>query len=238
MQFRSLIFSILLTLVVITSGCQGALAGIHIGVWGGSNSDGGIGVGINLPAWGSESSPAEILLPENLPFQIGEIVAENTWYYRRFLGLTPKGALVVQDYYQQYPSAVLPVPDTELKLTDAYVVLTLQSVTAALPTISVHDMNAMFASSDFAGDELSNSFPYHTLNIDGDLVVWYASGNKALTTHYQAGLLHGNWQQWYENTNLQVKGQYQFGERFGNWIFWNERGEIIRQYDYLRSDHP
>lgn len=233
MQFRSLVFSIFLTFAVIASGCQGTLAGIHIGVWGGSNSESGLGVGISLPAWGNESSPTEVLLPENLPFQTGEIVAENAWYYRRFLGLTPKGALVVQDYYQQDPFSVLPASDIELKLTDAYVVLTLQSVTAALSTISVHDMNAMFASSDFTHDDLLDSFPYHTLKIDGDLVIWYVSGNKALRAHYQVGLLHGKWHQWYENTNQQVKGQYQFGERFGNWIFWNESGEIIREYHYL-----
>lgn len=240
MQFRRLIFPILLTWVLLLiSGCQGVSSGIHIGVWGGSSSSGGVGVGVSLPTWGSGSPPAEVLLPENLPFQVGAVVAENELYYRRFLGVTPRGAFVVQDYYKlQHEPLAQSDPDTELKLTDAYVVLTLQSVTALLPDVSVHDMNAVMASLDIVrvGD-IPDVFSYMELNIDGDLILWYSSGNKALATQYQAGLLHGHWQQWYENANLQVEGQYQFGERFGNWVFWDDKGEILHQYNYLKNVH-
>lgn len=225
-QMRSGKVFVVALLTVVLASCGGP-NGISIGVFGGSSGRTGVGMGVGFPIGGRQSDSEVTQTPAmgaNMPFAVGEVVAENDLYYRRFLGVTAQGKFVVQDFYKQYENQA-PSNGTraDSKLSDAYVLMSLEEVQGTLCRENMQ-----------MGNELSIEMLewLGNLDADGPLVLWFANGQKALETGYDAGHLNGHWTQWFVSGNKQYSGSFVQGERVGRWIRWNDQGVIMEENDY------
>lgn len=209
-----------LALVILPglAACQGP-QGLNVGVFGGSRGNFGVGVGFPMGGWpGNVANP----LPESsVPYGVREIVAENDLYYRRFLGLTPQGGFVVQDFYKSTP-AEQGNSSVERKLTDAYVLSSRGDMVGPLFTEVVQTQGQ-------GGLNPAMVRWLEQFRADGVYVLWYADGRKALQTSYQNDALQGQWTQWYANGVKHWQGMYAHGQRRGVWSHWDEQGRLLEE---------
>lgn len=213
-------------------GCGGP-NGVSIGVFGGSRGT-GMGIGVGFPIGSPYPDQGHVQMQESVAsFKVGEVVGENDLYYRRFLGLTERNGFVVQDFYKSdggvFEESVrgqglgIEHSFSDKKLTNAYVLLWAEDVQGVM---FAHDVCAAGALSQEVSEWL------RARRIEGEFVIWFASGQKALSANFKNGQLDGQWAQWYEQGGKQVLGRYEQGEQVGIWSFSREDGVLTLEHDY------
>lgn len=215
---KAVALAILVAAVSVTA-CNGISPNIGIGVFGGSRHS-GVGVGVGFPIGGSVPSVPQTP-PQVVAYNVGDLVAENDLFYRKFLGMTPQNGYVVQDFYKSAHSAVATQSEqSDEKLTDAYVLRTEADVEGLLYSGAVEGSGGLSQGMlNWLGQ----------LNAAGPYVLWYENGRKALETRYLNGQLHGAWTVWYANGQMQTEGAYDHGQRVGVWRMWNEQGVLLHE---------
>lgn len=63
---------------------------------------------------------------------------------------------------------------------------------------------------------------------DGELSVWYESGQRRSRGTWQRGQKHGLFEHWHENGKPAKRVVYDRGLADGPYVEWNERGEVVR----------
>ena len=208
--------AILLSLPLLLTACSPN--GIGVGVYGGSHS--GIGVGMSFPFPGSNGRPADQSDSGGLSLKQGQIVAQNEFYYRRFVGAASNGSFVVQDFYNQNKSDANG-KSQDAKLSDIYSVTGQDNVLNSLPA-KVFDLEKQDWDSHL-GEWLVN------LKADGVVTLWHINGQKAISLRYNKQQPEGEYLQWYGNGQLHWQGEYRQGKRSGVWRQWSSSGRLISE---------
>lgn len=178
-----------------------------------------------------EDPQAQPIPPE--PYELGEVIAQNQWFYREFWGTGDNGAFIVQDFYQE----------NHAKRTDPYTMLRRDEAQNLL-----------------LNGDMTPSQQYAQLRvtgIDGPYVQWFPDGTKAIEGNYSNALPQGTWTLWYENGNPMLqetlvngvssgesigwypnakqagRGQYANGVRQGVWTVWYNNGAKMQEGAYV-----
>ena len=134
--------------------------------------------------------------------------------YRVFLGVTPKGYYVVQDFYA----------DNQKKLTDPYVVRTKEDVVTEEYLSDNVKVEGMFTAWYPEGQKY-----YQVIKVDGKSegyeTVWHRSGRLAATYPHINGRADGWQEEWEENGQMIKKCHYKDGKMDGLCTLWHENGQ-------------
>lgn len=119
--------------------------------------------------------------------------------YRVFLGITPSGHYVVQEFYTE----------NNAKATNPYQVFTQEGVTKPFCDFSVPDE------------------PCGPQGIEGEFISWYPNGQKESHIFYSNGKLHGKYLQFYDNGQKAVEFDAEYDEIIGDLHLWSYEGYTV-----------
>ncbi|CAK7059426.1 toxin-antitoxin system YwqK family antitoxin [Saezia sanguinis] len=164
-------------------------------------------------------SPADPSATAAVPWETGETILTGPCFkqsncYRKFLGVTDQGKVLIQDFYASGPKA-----------TDPYTVLTPQD--AGLPFVGT-TINADTLSNEPTNiDNLFSKSP----GIDGLHVIWSENGQKLSEAHYQQGSALPSFATfWYpSNSTKLAEWTFQADGQNGFTTLWYESGQKLAE---------
>ena len=122
--------------------------------------------------------------------------------YRKFLGMTPDGYYLVQDFYKK----------SNNKYTSPYMITNEQAVT------------------QFYTQQIE--FENNRAPIAGAYITWWQNGRKQTQGNYQNGNAEGISIFWYNNGQKGEEGQYRNGKPVGTWSRWESDGTLRKKQTY------
>jgi len=164
-------------------------------------------------------SPADPSATAAVPWKTGETILTGPCFkqsncYRKFLGVTDQGKVLIQDFYA-----------SGLKATDPYTVLTPQD--AGLPFVGT-TINADTLSNE--PSNIDNLFSKST-GIDGLHVIWSENGQKLSEAHYQQGAALPSFATfWYPSNGTKLaEWTFQADGQNGFTTLWYESGQKLAE---------
>lgn len=188
-----------------------------------------------------------------LPYQVGQVVAGNDLYERKFLGVSVADGTdgyLVQEFYKQSGD----------KYTDPFVLSSLDDVTRGLVDADT-PMAAELPRCDQGlaivglytawypnGQKMlqgrhraAASTASAVCTADGTWTWWSESGEKIREVTYQNGQQAGPWTQWWPSGQMAVQGLYEqsalesTSAAEGQWQWWWENGQLQAQGTFVNG---
>ena len=171
-------------------------------------------LGLLNPLWAGQvfaqnKSELQIYLPE-AKWETGTVVVKGNITldnnlipgYRKFLGMTPDGYYLVQDFYKQ----------DNKKYTSPYMI-TNETAVAQFYTNLIE-------------------FEDNRAPIAGAYITWWQNGRKQTQQNYLNGKAEGISIFWYVNGQKGEEGQYKNGKPVGTWSRWESDGSLRKTQTY------
>ncbi|MFD1261343.1 toxin-antitoxin system YwqK family antitoxin [Entomomonas asaccharolytica] len=161
-------------------------------------------------------------------YKEGEIIAQNSEYYRKFMGKNTDNFYVVQDFYSGF----------DTKLTNPFTLTRAEHLTR-LPTTAINDSGYYASLSIYRTFRLwtKEGDPIEELNfmdgkVDGPAIKWYPNGQQMYQRYYKGNVPDGLWSEWYANGQLKSEGLYADNKQIGPWRIWFEDGSLTSEVFY------
>lgn len=161
-------------------------------------------------------------------YQDGQIIARNTYYYRKFDHKTTDNLYVVQDFYSGF----------DVKLTDPFTLTKIDDLTEIPHSyvtnssfylgLSIYGRLRLWSKDNQPIEELS----FSDGNVTGLAMRWYSNGQKQYERIYKANVADGVWREWYESGQIKVEGNYANAKKDGLWRERYPDGSIALEDNY------
>lgn len=184
------------------------------------------------------------------PWKVGDIIVRDAhyvtgtkwsdWHYRKFLGITGKGYIVVQDFYQGSDKKTIdPIEITQQDLvtdmpcTTSYIsdvfngmwTLWYENGQKAREVLFLDGKKQGIMTSWYESGEKQGEVPFQDGERNGLITLWHKNGEKARELSFQNGKKHGPWIEWHENGQKKYEANYKNGEMEGSATEWYENGQ-------------
>ena len=165
----------------------------------------------------------------------GSLVGESqARYYRKYLGTTPEGYFLIQDFYtgsnkkQNDPIAIKSESDFAAwwpTTTDGKHILWYENGQKREAGQYKNGTKEGTWNSWYENGQKKQEAHYINGKAEGFWVQWYKNGQKYAELNFKEGSPHGLLVFWHENGQKQSEGRFKNGEPIGKWIFWDEEGK-------------
>ena len=155
------------------------------------------------------------------PLKIGETEILDEFAYIKFIGITPRGFYLVQEFYLSH----------DKKHTDPYLLDCANKMTNKGSFLQTCKRTSMVVVWYENGQKCSES-NYQDGKVQGLWVGWHDKGQKAAKVHHQAGKRHGLSTMWHENGQKSSEGYFKDDQKLGVWLEWDKNGKETSRKAY------
>ena len=170
----------------------------------------------------------------------------QAYYHRKFLGKTPEGYYLLQNFYQK-PAVKQSEPFTVRAESDftLWVAETIEGKYTRWHKSGQKQEESLFinqSAEEFWTLWYKNGQKWIVGKLKngkeiGPWVIWYENGQKKSEGAYLNAKREGLWTVWDENGVKIIKGHFKNGEKDQLWTFWHENGQKQEEGHY-KNDEP
>lgn len=143
--------------------------------------------------------------------------------YRKFLGVTPEGGYLVQDFYEE----------NDKPYTEPFVLMDAQEVVLKEDVLrpGYRSFSGPLVTWYLNGRQQQQVF-YVDGGLQGPLMTWYDNGQKREETQFEGNQPHGLWTTWHDNGQKRSELYYEHGRKVGLWRMWDRDGKLVNEQDH------
>lgn len=191
---------------------------------------------------------------EKAPWKIGDIISEDRCLgrayntldvcYRKFLGITTKGLMLVQNFHPSQAKATDPYLVSDASTLASDPAFKIDGVFTAWYTngqkaieVTYQDGRPQGVSLEWyeTGEQAAKSH-FKNGQEQGVSTIWHRNGHKHEESHYQNGQYDGLWTIWYDDGQKAMEGCFSNGQRQGLWTVWHKNGKKAGEGHYLNGE--